>query len=522
MKKLMFLAIGAVFLFSCDRDIELNESVLDTDSKKLVIVDGIPYFAGYGYEPATDREFKPAIQEGNIFETTNLGGDVFDVSLQVVNNEKEVEDLVSKGRSRGFKIGFSIFSFGSDRTKNITRHTKFESKYVNIVARVKIKTSKYRADGSPELNDQAKQLIDEGKFDQFVSNYGYSYVSSNTLGGEIYYVYTFDFTKQEEMNRSEFTRGVNLGIGSYFGLNSGGSGGSTSSELINRTLESVNIVSTVPGFSPRPIKNEEDLSSESDRLISYLDNNPTKAPTVDMEVSFYSNFIDKEGLRQKENDRKTCYDKLTQWNEIENRLAEIKSKTTIGKLRRLAEKDLREANDAISRARDCNGSYGPKNFETTYDWFEAESLTDPIYRYYNSVQRDHYLTVSDHLNKTSGEGDWKFQRIEGRMFPSYRPTIANTKPVYLYYDSNLNDHMFTDHYRGESFDQTNYMNKGIVGYVYKDQNGSATSEGERTAMHQYYNDEIKDHFYTTNWNELKDGANGYRYYGVFGHVMNED
>lgn len=38
-------------------------------------------------------------------------------------------------------------------------------------------------------------------------------------------------------------------------------------------------------------------------------------------------------------------------------------------------------------------------------------------------------------------------------------------------------------------------------------------------LHRYYNDEIRDHFYTTSWAELGGGAKEYKYEGVAGYLF---
>jgi hypothetical protein len=87
---------------------------------------------------------------------------------------------------------------------------------------------------------------------------------------------------------------------------------------------------------------------------------------------------------------------------------------------------------------------------------------------------------------------------------SPRPTV----PLHRYWNPTIGDHFYTTNFAELRHGGHGWRYEGIQCYVHRD-----TGAG-LTALHRYWNPSIGDHFYTTNWAELGGGAHGWAYEGI--------
>lgn len=88
--------------------------------------------------------------------------------------------------------------------------------------------------------------------------------------------------------------------------------------------------------------------------------------------------------------------------------------------------------------------------------------------------------------------------------------IADTIPLYRYWGNS--DHFYTLNINeigtgtaGE-IGNFNYVSEGVACYVW--------TRSKISEIHRYFQPTTNDHFYTQNFDELKNGANGYGYEGI--------
>lgn len=100
-----------------------------------------------------------------------------------------------------------------------------------------------------------------------------------------------------------------------------------------------------------------------------------------------------------------------------------------------------------------------------------------------------------------------FTYFDMTTFPPY-----GTVPFYRYWSGPSTDHFYTTDF--------NELGGGINGYEYQWIQGHLydTQQPDTVPLYRYWNGTLKDHFYTTDWNELGFGKYGYSYERVAGYV----
>uniref|UniRef100_A0A1X7UWI2 DUF5648 domain-containing protein n=1 Tax=Amphimedon queenslandica TaxID=400682 RepID=A0A1X7UWI2_AMPQE len=95
-------------------------------------------------------------------------------------------------------------------------------------------------------------------------------------------------------------------------------------------------------------------------------------------------------------------------------------------------------------------------------------------------------------------------------------------PLYRYHLSSGNDHFYTTNpheigtTRPGTLGRYGYRSQGTVGKIYNRRAGP-----DVVPLFRYWNSGIKDHFYTTNFNELACGAHGWKYEGIQGYCFKD-
>ena len=117
--------------------------------------------------------------------------------------------------------------------------------------------------------------------------------------------------------------------------------------------------------------------------------------------------------------------------------------------------------------------------------------------------------------------DWEdllsgYERVECRLFPS---STSGVVPLYRYNSDKTGDHFYTTDWNELGYGKGTYKYEYVAGYVFPNKVDGTIP------LYRYYRPSTNsplgkgDHFYTTDWNELGNGKNGYRYERIAGYVL---
>lgn len=90
--------------------------------------------------------------------------------------------------------------------------------------------------------------------------------------------------------------------------------------------------------------------------------------------------------------------------------------------------------------------------------------------------------------------------------------LKKAKPLYRYWNGRSSDHFYTTNYEELKGGNQDYVSEGVQCCILPEQ-----VEGT-IPLYRYWNNGSHDHFYTTNWSELGSGNGQYAYEGVQGYV----
>lgn len=128
--------------------------------------------------------------------------------------------------------------------------------------------------------------------------------------------------------------------------------------------------------------------------------------------------------------------------------------------------------------------------------------TKKLYRYFFQNSSDHFYTTNP-CELSGGV----FEKDAGYL---YTTNVPGTVPLYRYYSSYYSDHYYTINMQSYS----RFVYEKIEGYLY------TTPQPGTTPLYRYWKGGSNyDHLYTTNWNELGQGASSYAYEGIVGYVI---
>lgn len=128
--------------------------------------------------------------------------------------------------------------------------------------------------------------------------------------------------------------------------------------------------------------------------------------------------------------------------------------------------------------------------------------TKKFYRYFFQSRSDHFYTTNP-CELSGGV----FEKDAGYL---YTTNVPGTVPLYRYYSSYYSDHFYTINMQSYS----RFVYEKIEGYLY------TTPQPGTTPLYGYWKGGSNyDHLYTTNWNELGQGAASYAYEGIVGYVI---
>lgn len=289
-KHIILVIVVSTLLFSCQENENIAQSDTTFNSEHTIIVDGNPMYSGYGYDPARDRAYRNAIDPWSTFESTDLG-EALAVEVKVIETKEELERFVQSSYSVSSSFNLGIFSLGVSVAQDIEEKITVDANHVTVIARIKSRSHKYICDRYPFLTSRAEQLAERKDTRRFAGNYGLMYVDTRVVGGEVYYIYNYDYRVVSQWNKSVFRSKVTANIGSLFGLNLGSGVTTQDKHLISSAEKSTSITSSVPGYAPRIITGLDQINREITALQTYLNRNPEKATTIEMNVRPFHSFL---------------------------------------------------------------------------------------------------------------------------------------------------------------------------------------------------------------------------------------
>lgn len=115
-------------------------------------------------------------------------------------------------------------------------------------------------------------------------------------------------------------------------------------------------------------------------------------------------------------------------------------------------------------------------------------------------------------NKASRSVNNQLLPSDNKIAQGNNSVNAVAYPLYRYYNASTGDHFYTTNYNELKCGGSGYVFEAIQSHIFKTQySGTAP-------LYRYWNATISDHFYTTNWNELGPGRYGYAYEGIQGYI----
>ena len=432
--------------------------------------------------------------------------------------------------SSALEINGNSVTASLNRTKSLEDLMVFGENIINVVARIRVATDQYFVNDSPTLTPEAQQLL-ESDPDKFFDQYGTGLISANLLGGEVYFVYSFNTSASTIYSKRERLLEAQLALEGVFNI--GGSSNNTSSELNTsyRRLVSSNVSSYVPGFVPAAaIMNEEEANAEAQRLLEYIKANPQNATSLDKQFLPYAAFAGGEGLLVEWERRLECYRRYEQWSVMEARLEEVIRDTNDENLRIEAKTASYDASMQVGLARNCGTSGDPARYQWILDAADGGAIgggsgdndtqTLPLYRYYSLERTNHYYSTDpESVKGIDGADSYQPEGIECRVFKEQGEGLTWLKE---YWNNPYDDHRYESQLwmKGET---QGYEYTRELGYIYE--NNTGLDESKIRQLYLYYNDEGKDHFMTTDpegeFGSLA-GGSGYRIMGTLGFVLASD
>jgi len=149
-----------------------------------------------------------------------------------------------------------------------------------------------------------------------------------------------------------------------------------------------------------------------------------------------------------------------------------------------------------------------------------------VHRYYNSKTQDHLYTTDEKEGGTITPGHPGLHGYvcEGPGFTVFSHPHGGLVPVYRYFHPDHHNNFYTTNgdeigvVEARRTGKNGYTCQGILGYI------SPQPFPGSVPVHRYYQDQIHDHLYTVDVNEIGTlevghvNRNGYRYEGVLGHA----
>lgn len=373
MKSLLkYICIGGLLcILSCDQEIEnITEDSENTIQKdqKTIIVNGQAIYAGYGYDPLEDRAYRNAIYPNAMYESTDIQP-ALSVEVTKIYRLKSIEDYAKNrysitSKSSGGFLG--IMKKSHTTIREIESKIKVNQEQISFIARIKVKHQRFLVNKDAALIPPAKRLLQQKKYDRFLDNYGPLYVSDRITGGEVQFVYTFNYCKIDRWSRDVFIKKAESSILGIFNKNSSTTITNEEKKYLEEKREKINIISSIPGFAPQIIRNVQDTNREIKRIQSYLRENPHKATTIRMTLKPYSDLFNDKELKRRYQQKKECLLAAQRLNEYYDKVNFIYYNAKYNKDRIRAKNELNELKKQLKNL-NCSVIVNPKTrYENRY------------------------------------------------------------------------------------------------------------------------------------------------------------
>ncbi len=462
--------VAVLFLVSCEKDKQINEVENRADAdKKTIIVGGEPLYAGYGYDPGEDRAFRNAIYPDAIHKTTDIQP-ALSVDIRVLKDEKSVNEFARYS----YKVSssssfFGVFKSSRSTTHEIQARTKLNERHVTVIARINAKHQRFFTDANPKLHPAAQNLIKRDRYDEFLENYSTMYVSDRTTGGEVYYIYTFSYGECEAWSKFTFEQKASASIAFLF--NADGATGATDEErhYLEQRLESVNIISSVPGFAPAIVRSVSDFNREVGKLQNYLRNHPEKATTVAMTLKPYKDLVNNEKFGQRYEQKKNSLAKLDKWQDVKQNLRLLYPQAVVPSHRTEIGQLIGICNANIARAERGEGVGEPDGrFQNLIHKVKNARVPLHVYTHPSRGRYENFGSLNtrietDYNVRKDGDGTFVYRGLIGYLLKEQAP---GTKPLFAT-DLNLlwRDPEDVVLYRTAAYDTGN-VKPVVLGYYY--------------------------------------------------------
>jgi hypothetical protein len=134
----------------------------------------------------------------------------------------------------------------------------------------------------------------------------------------------------------------------------------------------------------------------------------------------------------------------------------------------------------------------------------------PLHRYWNVGLGDHFYTT-DWAELGNGGWGWVYEGIACHVYAAPAPGAPpppNSQPLHRYWNGEVANHFYTTNFAE--------LGAGRDGWVYErvECHVPAQAGAGTVPLYRYFNAALTDHFYTTEWGELGYGRFGYELEGI--------
>ena len=134
----------------------------------------------------------------------------------------------------------------------------------------------------------------------------------------------------------------------------------------------------------------------------------------------------------------------------------------------------------------------------------------PLHRYWNVGLGDHFYTT-DWAELGNGGWGWVYEGIACHVYAAPTPGAPpppNSQPLHRYWNGEVANHFYTTNFAE--------LGAGRDGWVYErvECHVPAQAGAGTVPLYRYFNAALTDHFYTTEWSELGYGRFGYELEGI--------
>ena len=351
------LIVATTFFGSCDKNDISEESYSSSLASKSVTSGNTLYNTGYGYNVLKIRPFNFAI-DIRCFED-KIASDFYpsiDTKIEVINDNEDLNNFII---SQQEIENDGLFELKTNLEEKIT----FSENQVSVIAKVKIKQRKYQLKVNKPLqfDRRAANILESGQINRFLSKYGNRYVESAVLGGDLYYIYSYNISEFDERKKIDFEKSIKINAENIYGEESNYLSEEVKEEITN-ALTDFQVFSDVPGYSPSLVSDTNSFHSEIQQLTDYLDENPILSAVKEMVFKPYSDIIELPELENSFFEENKCYKDLTAWKRIEARILFVYNNTSDSATKAKAKAALEEISQKIDMSINClNSSYPNEN-----------------------------------------------------------------------------------------------------------------------------------------------------------------